>query len=1448
MVKKLKRFFAMTLVASMFMSQSSVAAFADELQIATSGNASYKISTDSNSESEPVTGSNASLENGTVNIQGKQPMMFGMRGMLPDTVEVTDLQLVSVIDGTPVWDENDNSPNNQVVRNLDTVTYNLRMAIQEPDELTRENETDRIEFKTVIPNVEEGQIAFLTDEMDWLSSPEVNYVEDDLILTGYTYVDADEESVYWQDMSVPFRVAMDNGDEFTPSFYARVEGQKDYVEATILEDVNPTVEVVAKEALNLSLLFDSNINNKYYDIPTDSDTVNDTYGYMLGLTLRMELMSGNNSLKGVKLPEGDLEFVIDLSVLDANKNDVTSKHLPVLWDYHQAIEDEEVVGKLGREIETKVNGKSLLPYGKYDPDNNTQENSVYDSGDIDVVLKMVPKDSANPDSQKIPRLYVKIENYKFSPDLVFPQYTQYGNTYGSGSVKGAFSVAMIQLFVPVDYSKRTTDLTLKAEQRDLSLGENDVLVKQMSSSDDVTSRKLQETYGKWNHYIIYAHENQLEISSDYIELSNEAYATAKQGNQYAYPGEKLYLMGSFGSFNGTPIVGMDYLIKIPESIILPDLDEIEICHVPSNLLSVESQRYYSKSESQFDDYKIWYAVRTNGWGDWDNSTEQEKNAIEDLMDKTYIHELEYYDKKDDIPSGKKIVGLLFELRDGKQENLNFREAFVIPITVSPAEDNIGYVYPTYHENFAYILSKDLVEKEGLTLNDGIRHYNDSTLSKMNQNIRSSYNEVLARGHSQSGATTLIEGVEVEGFLHTYVKSQYKDGVISGHTARPNTFGYFGGNSLLIVGAQSTVESRVEQVDGNDEARVIYNLNQGHREVDYAIDPRYEFTFKNNLNDELDTLVITSILDKGLTYKPESAFQGGSYDAETEALSGGIRLEPEISTDSSGRTVLTWRLEDRKTGEEIETIHYSCLIDETVTDGTQLKNTVRITCSSDVRPVNTFTRKESVTSIQVAQSQGSVLAKHVDRYYAELKDTVTYDLTFNNNGSVDYEDVLLRDILPYEGDGRGTDFKGGTYKVIGISGVDLTSDEIYVSKLDPQDLIEIKLEDMYMDTARQIYWSGWTKYQDGDSLDGVTAIAWRGKAEANEEIAIKIEIEIECPVTRAVFANNAEAYTIAVKEGDHQKLTSLKVKTTVLPRKLSGLAWFDADEDGSRDSGEALLAGVKVTLLDKEGNAVKDIYGNAVDAVVTGNDGAYSFDNLAAGEYQVKFESDTYKLDSLVVTAMDAADDAVDSDAVAVYEGETLKAAVIAGIDLPELDEIAEKNLDEWHEAHLDAGFHNPKKPEDPTEPSEPETNPSEPETTPSNPTPAPKDDDDDDDKPVKPTTPTEPTVPETTPQETVTDVITEIVPETTPLPEVSPDADPEDIPQEVLDAYYERYIKGDIDLDDIPVGVLGAFYEKGLLAAAPHTGDPSNIWTIMMLISMLGLAVTSVIDRKRVRK
>ena len=199
-----------------------------------------------------------------------------------------------------------------------------------------------------------------------------------------------------------------------------------------------------------------------------------------------------------------------------------------------------------------------------------------------------------------------------------------------------------------------------------------------------------------------------------------------------------------------------------------------------------------------------------------------------------------------------------------------------------------------------------------------------------------------------------------------------------------------------------------------------------------------------------------------------------------------------------------------------------------------------------------------------------------------------------------------------------------------------------------------------------------------------------------------------------------------------------------------------------------------------------------------------------------------------------AGDEKDSDADGVYDGELLKAAVISGIELPELSEIAEKNLAEWHEAYLDAGFHDP-------EPEETEPETTAPETTPS------YVDDDDDEPETTPTTaappteaPTEPTLP--------TESITDIVPETEPLPYVDPEARPEDIPDEVVQVYYERYVNGDIDLEDIPFGVLGAFFEKGYpMAVLPATGERTGFWLWMMLISLIGLAVTSVIDRKRAR-
>ena len=159
-----------------------------------------------------------------------------------------------------------------------------------------------------------------------------------------------------------------------------------------------------------------------------------------------------------------------------------------------------------------------------------------------------------------------------------------------------------------------------------------------------------------------------------------------------------------------------------------------------------------------------------------------------------------------------------------------------------------------------------------------------------------------------------------------------------------------------------------------------------------------------------------------------------------------------------------------------------------------------------------------------------------------------------------------------------------------------------------------------------------------------------------------------------------------------------------------------------------------------------------------------------------------------------------------------------------------------------------------TEPTEPSTEPTEPSTEPTEPSTTPTEPSTEETQPSREPEP-EDNEPSTTPQpsttvpETSTDVITETIPQTEPetLPYVAPDAGPEDIPEEVLDAYYERYRSGDVDWDDIPVGVLGAFFEKGLLpkAVLPATGDTGFVWTLLSIISAIGLALTVLFDRKR---
>lgn len=78
------------------------------------------------------------------------------------------------------------------------------------------------------------------------------------------------------------------------------------------------------------------------------------------------------------------------------------------------------------------------------------------------------------------------------------------------------------------------------------------------------------------------------------------------------------------------------------------------------------------------------------------------------------------------------------------------------------------------------------------------------------------------------------------------------------------------------------------------------------------------------------------------------------------------------------------------------------------------------------------------------------------------------------------------------------------------------------------------------------------------------------------------------------------------------------------KSISGTAWIDENENGSKDQNEKTLSNITVRLLDTKTNTFVKDTDNKEITVKTNENGFYSFDNVRSGEYIVIFEYDTSK--------------------------------------------------------------------------------------------------------------------------------------------------------------------------------------------------------------------------------
>jgi protocatechuate 3,4-dioxygenase beta subunit len=96
--------------------------------------------------------------------------------------------------------------------------------------------------------------------------------------------------------------------------------------------------------------------------------------------------------------------------------------------------------------------------------------------------------------------------------------------------------------------------------------------------------------------------------------------------------------------------------------------------------------------------------------------------------------------------------------------------------------------------------------------------------------------------------------------------------------------------------------------------------------------------------------------------------------------------------------------------------------------------------------------------------------------------------------------------------------------------------------------------------------------------------------------------------------------------------------------VGSAVWLDKNGNGIQEANEPGVANVTITLLDKDGNSgLKDIEGNPISELVTGEDGKYEFCNLIPGTYRVKFEAKPENGAPYVTTGSKKGDEQDDSD-------------------------------------------------------------------------------------------------------------------------------------------------------------------------------------------------------------
>ena len=595
-------------------------------------------------------------------------------------------------------------------------------------------------------------------------------------------------------------------------------------------------------------------------------------------------------------------------------------------------------------------------------------------------------------------------------------------------------------------------------------------------------------------------------------------------------------------------------------------------------------------------WKYWFVTKKDGTN-WSSQTDMNNGNIEDMV---------LYESLEDIPEGDLCIGVYFESQGG--------------YIVTPKNDS------TYYFEICLKVKNTAQIGQTYAMTQTSRYWRE----ELDRDI---YSQTILDSYETYPKTAYT------GKNMNYIKTEYDENgsIISGTHSGAHTYG----QTALIVGAQQGILQK--PVDDNGNEKINYDLGRNENIVTYKITPTLTSygNIQSNIKDV--AITITDTLPGGLTYVPNSSNYG----------------EPQLTKNADGTTTLVWQITGCNVDEKIEDLVFKASIYEETPNGTQYENKAVISAEQDKIGNTSITKRTSTSTIQVINLSSHRLYKTVNTPVIEKNGEIHFTVSYKNNTDEIVRDFQMLDILPYNGDSRGTNYTG-----------DYTLDRLVVTQTNEagETISNDNLQILYTndESVRNEVTSkdenlgqGWNSANSETIKQKATAYVVKGEIGAQSSVTVDIYLKTNGNKGLDKYVNSATAQVYKETE----EMVTSNVVSQVVKRKIEGIAWEDSNRNGLKDEGEQVLSNVEISLTDELGQQVIDVNGNKVTSIKTDENGYYKFENLPKGEYyvQVKIPNEKYELTEKQVGTNNEINSKFNEE-----EKETDKIEELNSIDLPEL--------------------------------------------------------------------------------------------------------------------------------------------------------------------------------------